>query len=249
MTKSLTRALTLTTAVAVFGAATSVSVTPAEAATVVIDNFEPGQNNGPFAPPNTIGPVPGVVGGFRTITNVVDPIFTGIGGTPGNGAAFFFGFAGSPGSSSLVWDGNAGIPSGLGGVDISPALLGANPRILSTVSNAANLNAGSDAILEVFENGTGTVSTNTVDLTTLTTGDEIEFNYADFDTAINFGNVGAIRLTVNLIPIGASQPSFGFNTALVAIPFNFQSTLGLVALGGMAGAYALSKKRKKALQA
>jgi hypothetical protein len=258
MTKPLTRVLTLTTTIAALGIAANLSVKPVEAATITIDDFtvQQGVLFGSVIPGATVsGPGSSLLGGFRTLTidtpSPTPPLVGNPNVTIDAGDATFSGPANRQVQVSLLWDGNGGTPSGLGGVNLSGAILGGNPRFIGDISNAQNLAGGSLATLSVFEVGNATPAVNTIDLTTVSFGDQLEFLYSDFTgPAINFGNVGAIRLTIKLVSPGVgSVPSFAFGTPLVAIPFNFQSTLGLLALGGLGGAYMLSKKSKKALQA
>jgi hypothetical protein len=250
MTKPLTRVLTLTTTIAALGIAANLSVKPVEAATITIDDFTAFQalGGGSTFPTNPVlAPEANIIGGARFLNQVQAPISANIAG----GNAFFNGGANATGIAQVTWSNGGTVPSGLGGRNLSSAIVGANPRFTTEVSNIALAAPGSTATLQVFEVGNATPATNTINLTTIASGDALEFNYADFaGPAINFGNVGAIRLVVTLVSPGPGLvPSFSLGTPIVAIPFNFQSTLGLLALGGLSGAYMLSKKSKKALQA
>jgi hypothetical protein len=248
MTKPL-KLLALTSAVATLGIAASVFVKPAQAAIVTIDDFQTFQllGGGATFPANPVGPSAptSIIGQFRTLNQVTAPIGANISA----GSAAFTGAVNATGEAELVWSGAGTIPDGLGGVNLDESAIGANPRFSTVIGNALNLAGTSEAVLEVFEVGNATPATNTVNLSGLSTNDNLEFLYGDFtlpDPTFDFGSIGAIRLTVTLVSTGpGALPSLSFSNSLVVVPFNFQSTLGLIALAGMGAAYGFSKKRNK----
>ncbi len=156
-------------------------------------------------------------------------------------------------SSSIVWDGTTPAASnplavttnGLGSRDFTGNPLNPNVAIKFDIVSFNDVAVGSSASLTLWsDNGLNTAVSIIADISTLSLGSDLFFNYSTF-SGINFATISAIRFDVNLLPQTGQSSNFGIDfVELVPVPFEFNPAIGVGILGLAWGANKLRKAKK-----
>jgi hypothetical protein len=204
--------------------------------------------------------VTGAVGGARNVTlTESNGAFAVLGindsnvfGFNATGSLYLTSTTNGDTTGSILYDANG---SGLGGVDLTES--GFNDRFRLAVITGNNLrsnNSGVDGsalttvtLLLMDDQVTPETATATVNFPTdsFTGAFDIAFSLFETDNPnIDLSSIDSIQISINIPESAPSQIEIDSFTATV--PFNFQSTAGLVLVGAFfGGSYYLKKKKKK----